>query len=92
MHLWLFNLHYAICRLSVAFCRPGINASFEIGIGNEILVLESERQPSRCITTYGTLLNGSSSLESRTVRMVARSMTTRETGKITGSFITGTLA
>lgn len=45
-------------------------------------------QLRRYMITYGTLLKGSTSFESKTVRMVPLSMVTRDTGKMTGSFIT----
>jgi hypothetical protein len=87
--LQLLYIHHSVCGRRLALCHPGINASFEVGIRNELFVLETFCQSSHVRITYGTLLNGSSSLESNTVRIVALSMTTRETGRMTGSFITG---
>ena len=91
--LELIDVH-DICRLlGLPFRYPSVNLRLELNVRNALLKLQPVTIFSlvRCPIfepTHGTLLNGSTSLDKSTVRMVARSITTRDTGRTTGSFMT----
>lgn len=73
---------------SFALCHPCLDLGSKLVVWQAVLQLEPD--VSKVVAdTYGTLLNGSLSDESNAVRILDRSMTTRDTGKMTGSFITG---
>jgi len=79
--------------VGLALRDPGVNLGLELGVGDNVLILEPARvslqwQTGRNRMTHGMLLKGSNSFDRSTARIVLRSITTRDMGRMTGSFIT----
>jgi hypothetical protein len=84
----MLHIHIDGGPANLALRNPSLDLRLELGIGDDILEFEPEMSAAVTGLTHGTLLNGSTSLERRCVRMVLRSITTRDTGSVTGSRMT----